>query len=83
MDEVKKDVLKCRDYKCKKGTVDLSKEIPIRTGCSSIDVVFPCSVCGRLHWKQGDPVRNRRGQRAFWENGRMYNLTRKGEKQLL
>lgn len=83
MNEAKKDILKCRDYKCKKGTVEFEKRITIRTGCSSFDTAFPCSLCGRLHWKNGAPVRNRRGHRAFWKNKRMYNLTRKGEKQYL
>lgn len=57
--------MKCRDYKCRKGAIDTTKVIYVKTGCASSDVAFPCSLCGRLHFRDGSQIQNRRKHRVF------------------
>ncbi len=57
--------MKCKNEEKCTGLIDISKEVPMRTGCQSFDTAYPCEKCKRLHWKEGVPVNNRSGQRSF------------------
>jgi len=78
-----RDRMKCKDYQCRKGEIDIKSGFPIRTGCSGSSMAYPCSVCGRLHWHDGSPVRNRGGNRAFLKDGHLVNINRKGKEQII
>ncbi len=46
--------------------------IPIQTGCTSeasASSAFRCYSCGRLHWRSGAPVLNRRYEKAYFKSG--------------
>lgn len=59
---------KCSDCD---GELDMTKEIPLRTSCTSYASAIPCSKCGRLHWDDKNPVSNRSGERAFLVDGKI------------
>jgi len=71
--------MKCRDYQCRKGAIDKKMPVWIKTSCVSSTVVYPCNICGRLHWENGSPVRNRSGHRGFLKNGKVFNLPKNGK----
>jgi len=56
--------MKCKEKSCK-GEIDFEKSVPLQTGCISVSIGYPCKKCGRLHWKDGNAVNNRAGQKAF------------------
>lgn len=70
--------MQCRDYRCRKGEVNTGEKVMLQTGCNSAAPAHPCTVCGRLHWPNGDPVHNRSGHRAFFQEGRVININRRG-----
>jgi hypothetical protein len=59
--------MRCKNELYCSGDVDLGVPILLRVGCSDFNEAFACSVCGRLHWENGEPVLSRRGFRAFLE----------------
>jgi len=64
--------MKCRNEGCT-GKVDMRKSVSLMIGCGglcggSYSHAYPCDTCGRLHWKDGSPVFNRAGQKAFLIN---------------
>lgn len=66
---------KCKEKGCD-GNVDLDKQVPIQTGCSSFSMAYCCDKCGRLHWlgeKGVIGVKNRQGKNAFVINGGLVN----------
>ncbi len=54
----------CVEKDCN-GTVNTKTIVTVKTGCLSYSTCHPCSICGRLHWKDGTGVFNRPGDRAF------------------
>ncbi len=56
--------MKCSEKDCP-GQVSLKSPVLVRVGCRSFGDAFPCDICGRLHWKYGEGMYNRSGQRAF------------------
>lgn len=63
-----KEKMTCKENNCD-GIIDRNTPIRLHIGCVAYDFAYPCSQCGRLHWSDGDPVVNRSGQPAFWEDG--------------
>jgi hypothetical protein len=47
--------MNCVEPKCD-GEIDLENGTGLQTGCHSSTTAFPCKVCGRLHFLQGDEV---------------------------
>jgi hypothetical protein len=44
-------------------SIDQNHSVPLPKGCASLALAFPCSLCGRLHWEDGDPVIHRADNR--------------------
>jgi hypothetical protein len=61
------------------GAVNLDKGTPLRIGCHSSRIAFPCKSCGRLHWEDGNLVTNRQGARAFLIDNKIVHKNKKGE----
>jgi hypothetical protein len=75
--------MRCRDYACKKGVLDLQNPAVVSTHCGTV-ALFPCTVCKRLHWADGSPAKNRNnGNRAFFKNGKAIEIDRNGKEHAL
>jgi hypothetical protein len=61
------------------GQIDMTKGVTVRIGCGSVDMVYPCNKCGRLHWNSGTGVNNRCGDKAFFKDGRLINRDTEGK----
>ena len=65
--------MKCKDSNCRKGHVDEKACYLIRTPCRDFFLAYPCNICGRLHHKDGDPLKEGRGDKFYIKDGKMVN----------
>ena len=71
--------MKCRDRRCRVGKINKRRPVVFRMGRFS-SVAHPCSICGRLHWEDGSPVRNHFGHRSFLlKDGKLFYIDRNGD----
>lgn len=61
----------CTEENCD-GVLREDSSIELPNGCRSYDWACPCSKCGRLHWRDGDPLFDRRDNKIFLKTG-VYN----------
>lgn len=61
----------CTEENCD-GVLQEDSGIELPNGCRSFDWAFPCSKCGRLHWRNGDSLFDRRNNKIFLRSG-VYN----------
>ncbi len=52
--------------------------VPVQTGCTSMSTAFRCPGCGRLYWgdldeNRGEPIMNRRFEKAFIDGNTIVN----------
>ncbi|MDD5099117.1 MAG: hypothetical protein PHP35_02135 [Candidatus Colwellbacteria bacterium] len=65
--------MKCKDTKCT-GIINTGKALDFPLGCHARTSAFPCLVCGKLHFANGEPATNHSGQETFLVDGKAVNL---------
>jgi uncharacterized protein with PIN domain len=62
--------MKCKEKDCC-GEININDEVSLQTGCENVSrtpvfsTAYPCKKCGRLYWKDGTPIFNKNGKKAF------------------
>jgi hypothetical protein len=62
--------MRCKEENCS-GEINLEMGIAVIVGCAQYASAYPCGICGRLHWPNGNPVFNRSGQQVFLNGGQL------------
>jgi hypothetical protein len=70
--------MQCKNEQTCSGSVDITQEIPVRTGCTIFTVAHPCGTCKRLHWGDGNPLRSRSGLRVFLDGSNLSQRDKDG-----
>lgn len=59
--------MKCQEKNCS-GIIDEKNEVRIPIDAFAFLVLYPCTICGRLHRKNGSKADNDSGNLLFFKN---------------
>jgi len=67
--------MKCSIKNCN-GEIDEENPFNLKTGCGgcgggTFNTAYSCKKCGRLHWKDGNPVFSRGAEKVFLVDGKI------------